>query len=53
MQPAIRIATWNICKPTMFQAGKLYNEIQEMDNMNLDILGLCETSMDGILENKS
>ena len=27
----------------MFQAGKLDNVIQEMDNMNFDVLGLCET----------
>ena len=37
----LRVATWNV--RTMFQAGKLDNVIQEMDNMNFYILGLCET----------
>ena len=37
----LRIATWNV--RTMFQTGKLDNVIQEMDNMNFDVLGLCET----------
>ena len=36
------IATWNHVR-TMFHAGKLYNVIQEMDNMNFYVLGLCET----------
>ena len=40
-----RIATWNV--RTMFQAGKLDNVIQEMDNMNFDVLGLCETRWTG------
>ena len=31
----------------MFQAGKLDNVIQEMDNMNVDVLGLCETIWTG------
>ena len=31
----------------MFQAGKLDNVIQEMDNMNFDVLGLCETIWTG------
>ena len=26
----------------MLQAGKLDNVIQEMDNMNFDVLGLCD-----------
>ena len=34
----LRIATWNV--RTMFQAGKLDNVIQEVNNMNLDVLGL-------------
>ena len=41
----LRIATWNA--RTMFQAGKLDNVIQEMDNMNFDVLGLCETRWTG------
>ena len=36
----LRIATWNV--RTMFQAGKIDNVIQEMDNMNFDVLGLSE-----------
>ena len=36
----LRIATWNV---RMFQAGKLDNVIHEMDNMNFDVLDLCET----------
>ena len=33
--------------PTMFQAGQLDNVIQEMDSMNFDVLGLCETRWTG------
>ena len=41
----LMIATWNV--RTMFQAGKLDNVIQEMDNINFDVLGLCETRWTG------
>ena len=40
-----RIATWNV--RTMFQAGTLANVIHEMDNMNFDVLGLCEIRWTG------
>ena len=41
----LRIATGNV--RSMFQAGKLDNVIQEMDNMIFDVLGLCETRWTG------
>ena len=42
---AIRIATWNV--RTLFVAGQLENLNQEMDTLNLDILGVCETRWTG------
>ena len=37
----IWIGNWNVC--TLYQAGKLDNAIQEMDDMKLDIMGMSET----------
>ena len=37
----LKIGTWNV--RTLYQPGKLENVIQEMQNMNLDILGIAET----------
>lgn len=36
----LQIGTWNV--RTLFQPGKFDNAIQEMESMNLDILGLAE-----------
>ena len=37
----IQIGIWNV--RTLYQPGKFENLIQEMQNMNLDILGITET----------
>ena len=37
----LKIGTWNV--RTLPQPGKLDSLIQEMENINLDILGLAET----------
>ena len=37
----LKLGTWNV--RTLYQAGKLDNLIQEMENMRLDILGISET----------
>lgn len=37
---AVRIATWNV--RSMYEAGKLANAIQEMNRMNIDIMGVSE-----------
>ena len=36
-----KIGTWNV--RTLYQPGKFENLIQEMQNVNLDILGIEET----------
>ena len=38
---AIKLATWNV--RTLFQCGKLENLKQEMNRLQLNILGICET----------
>ena len=38
---AIRIAIWNV--RTLFLAGQLENLKQEMQTLDIDILGICET----------
>ncbi|KAG1679705.1 Craniofacial development protein 2 [Nymphon striatum] len=42
---SIKIATWNV--RTLYQKGKLDNVNQEMDRMNLNILGLSEVRWTG------
>ena len=42
---AIRIATWNV--RTLFLAGQLENLKQEMQTLDIDILGICETRWTG------
>ncbi|XP_033113627.1 craniofacial development protein 2-like [Anneissia japonica] len=42
---ALRIATWNV--RTLYQKGKIDNVNQEMDRMNLNILGLAEVRWKG------
>lgn len=42
--PCKRIGTWNA--RTMLQTGKLENVKIEMDRLNIEILGLCETRWD-------
>ena len=42
---AIRIATWNV--RTLFLAGQLENLKQEMQTLDVDILGVCETRWTG------
>ena len=37
----LKLGTWNV--RALYQAGKLDNLIQEMENMRLDILGISET----------
>ncbi|MCH9665805.1 MAG: hypothetical protein K0U41_08180 [Gammaproteobacteria bacterium] len=37
----IKIGTWNV--RTLYQAGKLDNVRQEMDRLEINILGICET----------
>ncbi|XP_073824763.1 FERM domain containing isoform X3 [Musca autumnalis] len=37
----LNIGTWNI--RSLYEAGKLNNTIAEMDRLNVDILGVCET----------
>ena len=37
----LKLGTWSV--RTLYQAGKLDNLIQEMENMRLDILGISET----------
>lgn len=41
----LKIATWNV--RTLYQPGKLDNAIQEMENMQLDIMGMAETRWTG------
>ena len=41
----IRTGTWNV--RTMMQKGKLINVKREMERLNIDILGLCETRWKG------
>lgn len=36
----IRICTWNV--RTMYEAGKIYNAIREMDRLSIDIMGISE-----------
>ena len=51
----LKIATWNV--RTLNQDGKLENVIQEMDRMNLNVLGLAEVRWKGagsvIVDNKT
>ena len=42
---SMKIATWNV--RTLYQEGKIENVIQEMDRMNLNIVGLAETRWTG------
>ena len=37
----LKIATWNV--RTLYQKGKLANVQQEMDRLQIDVLGLCES----------
>ena len=37
----IKVGTWNV--RTLYQAGKLENVIQEMERLDVNIFGLCET----------
>ena len=37
----LKIGTWNV--RTLYQPGKVENLIQEMQNMNLDMMGIAET----------
>jgi len=41
----LKIATWNV--RTLYQKGKLANVQQEMDRLQIDILGLCEIRWTG------
>ena len=41
----LKIGTWNV--RTLYQAGKLANALQEMNSMNIDILGLADTRWTG------
>ena len=42
---SMKIATWNV--RTLYQEGKIENVIQEMNRMNLNIVGLAETRWTG------
>ena len=37
----IKLATWNV--RTLYQAGKLENLKQELQALDIEILGVCET----------
>jgi len=42
---SIKLATWNV--RTLYQAGRLENLKQEMQALDIDILGVCETRWTG------
>lgn len=37
----LKVCTWNV--KTLYEAGKLRNLLQEMDRLDISILGVCET----------
>jgi len=41
------ISTWNVRSLGLYQVGKQCNVIQEMNRMNIDVLGISETFWDG------
>ena len=38
--PCFRIATWNV--KTLYEPGKIYNAIKEMERLSVDIIGISE-----------